>query len=510
MLRVMRKLHPQALAEVRKWPSVPGCVVAVAAFACVHLALLSLDVGSPWPGDYHGGNGALFSLAGRNFVRWGFLRERLTPDIAPGASDPHAPSWYANHPPLLPVLVGGAFRVFGAREGVARAIPILASLVSLFALYGLSSRLWGSARATWIAGIFALLPMTAYFGNMVGHEPLTLAFVLLFRQAYIAWLSSPSSRRLWGAAAALACAQLSGWPGFEAAAITLVLLVGGRSTGVCARWRHLAGVILTVTILTGLLLLAQMTAGGGAMRVFGAALGKQASGEAWQGRCLAIGTLFAVRFWVFFSPLVLVLTALQVVSSRRDRRPVGTAAANESVFWLVLGVLHVLVFLDGARLHEYWMFYLSPWFAIQSGIAIARAKEAWETKGRRFGAAVGGMALLVLWLWTFPLLLGPLGRRAASARSDRHTVAAWRQQTHGVPVALYSCWIPPQIEYYWDRRLPGCDSPELLRDEVETRGTEWVLVRIPRMDEFRSALRKLGRGESEQGSAYGFVLTRVK
>lgn len=506
----MGKLHLQTLAEGRRWPSVPRHVVPVAALATVHLALLSLDVGSPWPDNYHGFNGALFSVAGRNFLRWGFLRERFTPDIAPGASGSHAPSWYTNHPPLLPILVGAAFRVFGERDGVARVIPILASLMSLFALYMLSSRLWGVARATWIAGIFALLPMTAYFGNMVGHEPLTLAFLLLFRQAYTAWVSSPSSRRLWGAAAALACAQLSGWPGFEAAAISLVLLVTGRSPGVCARWRHLAGVILTVSILTGVFLLAQMTAGGGAMRVFGAALQKQPSGEAWQGRYLAIGALFTTRFWVFFSPVVLVLTALQVVSSRRDRRPGGTAARNESVFWLVLGVLHVLVFLDGARLHEYWMFYLSPWFAIQSGLAISRAKESWQAKGRRFGAVVGGIALLVLWLWTFPLLLGPLGRRAASARSDRHTVAAWRQQTHGAPVALYSCWISPQIEYYWDRRLPKCDSPELLRDEVETRGTRWILVRIPRTDEFRSALGRLERGLSEQGSAYGFVLTRVK
>jgi 4-amino-4-deoxy-L-arabinose transferase-like glycosyltransferase len=149
--------------------------------------LLSRNING-WFIGLHEDNSALFSAFARNHIYYGLGNTRLFSVWDQTKSFPSQPNLYLNHPPLLSVMTAIPMAVFGDSEWVVRSVPIAAMLGSAWLLMVIISRLQSPVLGL-LAGLFyVMLPVTAYFGRTLNHEPPVQFFSLLMLHGYLQWM----------------------------------------------------------------------------------------------------------------------------------------------------------------------------------------------------------------------------------------------------------------------------------------------------------------------------------
>ena len=108
---------------------------------------------------------------------------------------------YVDKPPLLYVLLGGAFTLAGPSETAARAVPALAALAAVAATAWLGARLLGACGG-FVAGV-ALLTSAGFFAFARYVRPETL-FVAALAWGFALVLTGLAEARRWRVAAGLA------------------------------------------------------------------------------------------------------------------------------------------------------------------------------------------------------------------------------------------------------------------------------------------------------------------
>jgi len=128
------------------------------------LALILTDhLAKPFIG-HHDWNGVFYSQIARNYLRFGLLETKLGQLTGPN-------SFYTHYPPLFPLTLAAAFKVFGISDLVSRLVPVGLTIAGLLVLYRISS--------SWVVIAVALTPMLRYFGQMPSQEPLIIFLTLL-------------------------------------------------------------------------------------------------------------------------------------------------------------------------------------------------------------------------------------------------------------------------------------------------------------------------------------------
>ncbi|HSX80340.1 MAG TPA: glycosyltransferase family 39 protein [Candidatus Saccharimonadia bacterium] len=157
-------------------------------------ALLSIGITKDWR-LRHEDNGAVYSTFALAHLRLGLAETRAHDFFY----NPHTDekTAYGHHPPGLGLVLAAVFKMVGSEAPwVARTVPILFHLGSL-ALLGRLLSLFLDRWSALLGGfLMATLPESAYFGRMVGYEPLGLFCVMLQLYTY-------SSYRLRGRRASL-------------------------------------------------------------------------------------------------------------------------------------------------------------------------------------------------------------------------------------------------------------------------------------------------------------------
>jgi Dolichyl-phosphate-mannose-protein mannosyltransferase len=189
----------------------PGRPPAVAAAGVLLLAALLLSVGlfRDWR-LLHEDNGALFTTLALSHVRLGLGATRGHDTLVLARTGEARP--YGHHPPGVALILAAAFAVSGSdAPAVARSVVIAVHLGSIALALALFGRLLSPRLALAGALFFAVAPMSAFFGRMVGHEPFALCAILL---------------------------QLLGWTRFrqEGGRGALVLLAAGIVLGGAVAW----------------------------------------------------------------------------------------------------------------------------------------------------------------------------------------------------------------------------------------------------------------------------------
>jgi 4-amino-4-deoxy-L-arabinose transferase-like glycosyltransferase len=173
-------------------------------------ALLLLYVGMPWLG-HHDANGVWLGSAARNLIIYGPAQIGLVPLLSRAPIPPDLPNYYVHHPPLIVWVTAGFDLLFGMGEMSARLVSIFATLISIAAFYVMCRRLYEPASGLVCAILYAFTPMIIYFGRMPDHEPMSLAFLMLFGAVYVNWVCSPTSQRWWFLAGLVIAAIWTSW-----------------------------------------------------------------------------------------------------------------------------------------------------------------------------------------------------------------------------------------------------------------------------------------------------------
>lgn len=339
------------------------CIIIIAAL------ILSIRINFPWIG-HHDWNGARFAGIARNYLTYGYLTTKLGQVVNSGLVSPDRFVYYINHPPLLPLLLSFSFFVFGESEWSARLVPIVFSLGSILLVFLIVRKLWDKTSALYASFLMVFLPMFAYFGRMVNHEALTLFFVLSVIYSYLLWLDAYNRKYFLLMSGGLVLGFLVDWP---AAYIVPILLlhyfvsVRGRNKLILVL--PAIPVILFILFLWHSVLLKGSVAGGDLFRALLFRLNLSGTEEYYFSISQFI-RLEAKRVRDLFTPLVGVLSVVWLIRYLIDREKLKNTS-NFLVFLLfIFGSIHILIFPNGAWIHDYWLFYLIPAFAISAALSL--------------------------------------------------------------------------------------------------------------------------------------------
>ena len=296
------------------------------------LALILTDhLAKPFIG-HHDWNGVFYSQIARNYLRFGLLETKLGQLTGPN-------SFYTHYPPLFPLTLAAAFKVFGISDLVSRLVPVGLTIAGLLVLYRISS--------SWVVIAVALTPMLRYFGQMPSQEPLIIFLTLLsfyfFRKKNRA-----------GFYLTVILNGLSGWAGYFFYPLLFFLN---------RRWAIKACLLLVMTFFLHLLhvyILTGSFSGGGIFDAlllrlgFFPMLGKTEPELAGQFTWLAYLIKEARMLTVYYTFTLLSLAALGLLLCRD----------KITLIFLAWGLSYPLIFSNVVFVHEYFNVFFWPFLAL--------------------------------------------------------------------------------------------------------------------------------------------------
>ena len=376
--------------------------LAVAAVFVVFFMVCFHRIANYWQWGHNGFNGAAFSQAARNSIRFGIVGQA---QYHTGLTPPIQKSTYTHHPQLLHFHLIGICELFGSREWAGRLVPALYSFLSLIILFSMVRRFWGRIPALAAIVIYVLTPINLIFPNMINHEQGGIFWCLAMLFMYIRWLETYRPRYFLFTLLTVTAAAQFDWPGYYIAFfMALSALVFGlvRHRG-WIRWRPEYTWILVFSAVVlanfvGFFLWIKYYHGGW-----------EQMNMAFEYRTSTTPNYFNVltsrtkdlQGWI---PMILVSGWLLVSIVRVF---LGQVRMLDLVplFFLGAQAIHTLVFKQAGLIHAYWTYYLSP------------------------AIAVGGAILIVtLWQWLVPgavhLVKRIAGRRATERLLNRSAMAS--------------------------------------------------------------------------------------
>ncbi|EDY17160.1 glycosyl transferase family 39 [Chthoniobacter flavus Ellin428] len=390
---------PDSFAPRSRWWALG--LIAILAFLVVHFAV---GFQRPWS-EEDNWYGAVYAQAAHNNLRAGLRSAGVPATLYFGPLPIPPEAYYVHHPTLLPVLVTGSFALFGESEGMARLVPILASLASVVVLWFLLLRTAGPRAATFVAAIFAIVPMELHYGDMVDFEPV-LTFWMIALLACL-WHWKRTSHTRWAVAAAIFAALClwTDWPGYllvlSAAAWLLffasremrplgflfVALVG--CAGLLFLWQiHSVNAAAWTDLWTAL----QMRLGN-AIPTSTAPIAENAPRFTWSDWLRTVGADLRGNYlaltWVF--------AGLGIIHLIRDRRSEGTRwLALTATLLTIAGTLYVVLLRNESFIHDFAPFYVIGAVAILAGLGLeclCRWSDKLPSVGR---VAIPSAAVIVL------------------------------------------------------------------------------------------------------------------
>ncbi|HSI35359.1 MAG TPA: hypothetical protein VK986_17395, partial [Tepidisphaeraceae bacterium] len=168
------------------------------------------------------------AIAARNLATEGFVRLNGGVYVTAGKGFETSRVLDPTQPPLTTWALAGWVKLFALIEGgdpmptdrVLRAFPLACTVLALLLLFGLVKRVCGSAPALAVLAVASLMPMTAYYAQVITPAPLAAALMLIVAHGYLGWSRKPGSAVnffivIFGTV--LAC--LTDWPAFFFAAL---------------------------------------------------------------------------------------------------------------------------------------------------------------------------------------------------------------------------------------------------------------------------------------------------
>ena len=454
--------------------------VCLSLLAICAVAIRSYGVADPWWVSLRGFNGAVTSIIARNYLRFGLPTTHFAPLLfaGPATSDELLSHAYLTHPPLRYLVQAAFFATFGVHEWVTTLVSVLFSLGCAIILYFLVKGLWGRWTAVLAVAFLVVMPMDAYYGPQGFGESMVLFFSLLGLLCYRAWLQRHSPGLLVGLFLSLGLGAFSGWATFYMIGLIGLhyLVFGPRG------WRNLY-------LSLGLW--------GYALLLFGAWIGfvwlmvgsLQALVKNWNFRTGA-GADFQVTFGAyyrllylrareFFTPALRLLAVLWAVFLVFDLRRKRNLLEHSFVVLLFLyGMGNLVVFRQASWVHEFWLFFFGPFFAVAAAVAIRELSRV--ALGDR-KLLVAGLVVLV-WLWYAPQAIGQLQSLYRPRDGREMQLAQWLQsRTDFNEGVLFGFEVlQPYSDYYLDRRLATVQDIAQFRQRLQEGKYRLLVLRSPR------------------------------
>lgn len=390
-------------------------------FGGVLLALFAIQFHSSWR-FLHDDNGAWTQAVATARLQAGFGATKGQDFYLARETDILVP--YLHHPPLYGTMVAIIYQLTGRADPAStRAIPACFHVLGLIGMVYLARRIYpGESRRPLIAlAVYALVPMSSYFGKMPFNEPVGLCFIIWALAGLVAHRASASRRALLLSLIFWVLAGLTSWTAFVMLFFIAALFMWERRSG------HLPGrageVLLITGITTGILVVLHIFWAAGWHRP-----GIFAAADHWGSHSVGplglLGRLGkAIDFHrIYFANIPHLLFLIWVGWRLRELRA-GLGALTSEHRFILAGALGCLVwallFLRQITVHAYGQFWYLPFEALAVGdIAVVLWQHC--AARRRLRTALAVLAIL----GTLASTAAQLNRRYTSPSSYATRTAA--------------------------------------------------------------------------------------
>lgn len=335
-------------------------LVLTTSIALVFITIRVFEINEPWIG-IHDFQGALFSLISRNIEHYGFLNTSFGPVISWTGDQFY---YYLHHPHLLWILGAFMCRILGDHEWVYRIISISFSAGTLILLHRLVKRLWDRDHAIVAIFFYSLIPMDAYYSRGYSYETAVSFFLLLMTLLYLNLLETNRDRYYFLILIVFLLAGMIGWPTYYILpmfAIHYHLYAGpGRESIQKALLFILAGILLFLLFVLYTRFLTDSWTESGLLEGFinrsGIPIGEVGK-KSYSLRSFILRQ--GERSFRLLTPVAILLAFAWLYDAFKS---FGASMRRSTAHCLVLmfvmvAVIHVALFLDGAWRHEYWLYY---------------------------------------------------------------------------------------------------------------------------------------------------------
>jgi hypothetical protein len=335
-------------------------------------------------------NTSYFSIAARNLLREGFVELHGGIYLNTGEFAIGKDSFYAGHPPLTAWILAGWMRLFsfvgiGDGDAAIRALPLTFTAVNLLLLYALVRRALGGGAALATMVVCSLLPMTAYYAQVVNMEPFTLTFLLMASIGYMGYAKSKSAVGFLLLCLAVIAGCWTDWPMYVFAGFLAVMhlfkrppVTGTDETGAEVRaGRPILGsmtlIVLPVAVFACFMVYLSMNHATFAdLRERATERMSAGDGHSWRDglNMLATKNPSGERPWALlvglFTPPALALAVLGLFTWRTWSRRLALASGDDArramfrllTCFVLMQLTYTLAFPQGAAVHEFWQYYL--------------------------------------------------------------------------------------------------------------------------------------------------------
>ena len=177
------------------------------------LKLLLVDINKPFWG-LHDWNSAVYSNIARNYVRYGYLATKLGQVTNVDFQSPDSFSYITHYPPLLPILISFSFGIFGQTEAAARLTVIFFSIILVYFIYLLGKEIHSTLLGIFSALSTILTPIFLYFGKLPVHDTVVPAVSIFGFWAYVKFIKEKKSRYYIYLVVSLIIGGLINWSAF--------------------------------------------------------------------------------------------------------------------------------------------------------------------------------------------------------------------------------------------------------------------------------------------------------
>lgn len=199
--------------------------------------MLLFRMGEPFFG-HHENPPVWMSSTVRNMNQFGAQAVDFLPLRNPGPTDVNDPDnwYYLNHPPTIVWLEAIATQLFGVNEGLPtpkessiRMVGYIATMLTLPLFYVLIRRLTNRDIALVSFVLYAITPITLYFGRTPHYDIVLMPVVYLFMAVFINWMRVYTTKRTIMLTASAVFLMWIDWPGaFYLGACGLFALIFGN------------------------------------------------------------------------------------------------------------------------------------------------------------------------------------------------------------------------------------------------------------------------------------------
>lgn len=340
----------------------------IVVIAIYGLALRTIGISSPFSDSMADVLNCTLANIARNYLRLGYLPIKFLAVMNTGpVIDATKLIYYADHPPLSPIILSLFYKIFGISEWSTRIVPVLFSIATLVVFF-LFVRLFWNEALSYISTLFmATMPIQAIYSQMHDYQGSILLFFA------IATLYFYSKKFLTGKKIYLKAfflffilSALTNWAVFFLVPFLAIhYLIYCRRGG---RFRVSLYIMIVSIILFSFMVACLITAKGdlNIMKIFLWRAGLSKGHPGLSGWLYNIGSYSLY----LFTPFAIVLSSLWFISNGA-RGPFSESKALVYILFL-FGGLHVLIFNQGAYIHDYWLYYLAPALSLSSAIFLDR------------------------------------------------------------------------------------------------------------------------------------------